>query len=30
MLSGGEQTLAALALLFAIQTYRKAPFFILE
>jgi len=29
-LSGGEKTVAALALLFAIQSYRPAPFFILD
>lgn len=29
-LSGGERTVAALALLFAIQTYEPAPFFILD
>lgn len=30
MLSGGEKTVAALALLFAIHSYRPAPFFILD
>lgn len=30
LLSGGEKTLAALALLFAIHSYRPAPFFILD
>lgn len=29
-LSGGEQTVAALALLFAINSYRPAPFFVLD
>jgi structural maintenance of chromosome 1 len=29
-LSGGERTIAALALLFAIHSYRPAPFFILD
>jgi structural maintenance of chromosome 1 len=29
-LSGGERTVAALALLFAIQSYRPSPFFILD
>lgn len=29
-LSGGEKTVAALALLFAIHTYRPSPFFILD
>lgn len=29
-LSGGEKTVAALALLFAIHSYRPAPFFILD
>jgi len=29
-LSGGEKTIAALALLFAIHTYRPAPFFVLD
>jgi structural maintenance of chromosome 1 len=29
-LSGGERTVAALALLFAIHSYRPAPFFILD
>ena len=29
-LSGGEKTMAALALLFAIHSYRQAPFFILD
>lgn len=29
-LSGGERTVAALALLFALQTYRPAPFFVLD
>eukprot|EP00730_Choanoeca_flexa_P000570 TRINITY_DN10252_c0_g1_i3.p1 TRINITY_DN10252_c0_g1~~TRINITY_DN10252_c0_g1_i3.p1 ORF type:complete len:991 (+),score=395.20 TRINITY_DN10252_c0_g1_i3:179-2974(+) len=29
-LSGGEKTLAALALLFAIHSYRPAPFFVLD
>ena len=30
MLSGGEKTIAALALLFAIHSYRASPFFILD
>ena len=29
-LSGGEKTIAAMALLFAIQKYRPAPFFVLD
>ena len=29
-LSGGEKTVAALALLFAIQSYHPAPFFVLD
>ena len=29
-LSGGEKTVAALALLFAAHTYRPSPFFILD
>eukprot|EP00040_Diaphanoeca_grandis_P035198 m.220674 g.220674 ORF g.220674 m.220674 type:complete len:1237 (-) comp33325_c2_seq1:161-3871(-) len=29
-LSGGEKTVAALALLFAIHSYREAPFFVLD
>lgn len=29
-LSGGEKTVAALALLFAIQSYKPAPFFVLD
>lgn len=29
-LSGGEKTVAALALLFAIHSYRQAPFFVLD
>ncbi|OAF71099.1 Structural maintenance of chromosomes protein 1 [Intoshia linei] len=29
-LSGGEKTIAALALLFAIQSYKPAPFFVLD
>lgn len=29
-LSGGEQTVAALALLFAIHSYRPSPFFVLD
>ena len=29
-LSGGEKTMAALALLFAIHTYQPAPFFVLD
>jgi len=29
-LSGGEKSVAALALLFAIQSYKAAPFFILD
>ncbi len=29
-LSGGEKTVAALALLFAMHSYRKAPFFVLD
>ena len=29
-LSGGEKTIATLALLFALHQYRKAPFFILD
>ncbi|KAI8318948.1 RecF/RecN/SMC protein [Martensiomyces pterosporus] len=29
-LSGGEKTVAALALLFSMQTYRPAPFFVLD
>lgn len=29
-LSGGEKTMAALALLFALQSYRPAPFFVLD
>lgn len=29
-LSGGEKTLAALALIFAIHTFRPCPFFILD
>ena len=29
-LSGGEKSVAALALLFAIQTYNKNPFFVLD
>ena len=29
-LSGGEKTMAALALLFAIHSYRSAPFFVLD
>merc|ERR1711991_1205335 len=29
-LSGGEKTMAALALLFAIHSYRQAPFFVLD
>lgn len=29
-LSGGEKTIAALALLFAIHTYRPSPFFVLD
>ena len=29
-LSGGEKTIAALALLFAIQSYQPAPFFVLD
>lgn len=30
LLSGGEKTVAALALLFAVHSYRPAPFFILD
>ena len=30
MLSGGEKTIAALALLFAIHSYQPTPFFILD
>lgn len=29
-LSGGEKTMAALALLFAIHSFRQAPFFVLD
>ena len=29
-LSGGEKTIAALALLFAIHSYHPAPFFVLD
>lgn len=29
-LSGGEKTVAALALLFAIHSYRPSPFFVLD
>lgn len=29
-LSGGEKTMAALALLFAIHSYRPSPFFVLD
>lgn len=29
-LSGGEKTIAALALLFSIHSYRQAPFFVLD
>lgn len=29
-LSGGEKTIAALALLFAINSYRPSPFFVLD
>jgi len=29
-LSGGEKTVAALALLFAIHSFRQAPFFVLD
>lgn len=29
-LSGGEKTMAALALLFAIHTFHPAPFFVLD
>ena len=29
-LSGGEKTVAALALLFAIHSYKPAPFFVLD
>lgn len=29
-LSGGEKTVAALALLFAVHSYREAPFFVLD
>lgn len=29
-LSGGEKTVAALALLFSIHSYRQAPFFVLD
>jgi structural maintenance of chromosome 1 len=29
-LSGGEKTMAALALLFAIHTYQPSPFFVLD
>jgi structural maintenance of chromosome 1 len=29
-LSGGEKTMASLALLFAIHSYRPAPFFVLD
>jgi len=29
-LSGGEKTMAALALLFAIHTYAPSPFFVLD
>lgn len=29
-LSGGEKTVAALALLFAIHSYTPAPFFVLD
>jgi len=29
-LSGGEKTVAALALLFAINSYKKSPFFVLD
>ncbi|KAF9230138.1 RecF/RecN/SMC N terminal domain-containing protein, partial [Melanogaster broomeanus] len=29
-LSGGEKTVAALALLFAIHSYQPAPFFVLD
>lgn len=30
LLSGGEKTVAALALLFAIHSYQPAPFFVLD
>jgi structural maintenance of chromosome 1 len=29
-LSGGEKTVAALALLFAVHSFREAPFFVLD
>jgi len=29
-LSGGEKTMAALALLFSVHSYRQAPFFVLD
>jgi structural maintenance of chromosome 1 len=29
-LSGGEKTIAALALLFSIHSFRQAPFFVLD
>ncbi len=29
-LSGGEKTMAALALLFALHTYHPSPFFVLD
>jgi structural maintenance of chromosome 1 len=29
-LSGGEKTMAALALLFSIHSFRQAPFFVLD
>lgn len=30
LLSGGEKTVAALSLLFAIQSFKPAPFFVLD
>lgn len=29
-LSGGEKTMAALALLFSVHSFRQAPFFVLD